>query len=415
MPTNTFSKADWVSMETLRLLKHKRQVLSFFNTDYEREFNKEYPIGSKVRIKYPWQPLIRDGLAYAPQGIERLETDLTIDQYFGVDFEWDTIDKLLNMERGEERVKTEYLEKAATYLSAEADLRAAKFAAQNANRIVGALQTNPTTFDSTSAAARQQLAELDCPMTGKMGLLVPPAVMRSIKATNFTTFNPSDEISRMYKKGIVGMADGFEWSESMSLYLHTAGTWAGAVTLSAAPANGATSLAVTCTTGDTFKTGDKIGFAAVYPVNPLTRKRTQSTNPSTVSVKQDVTGVANAATIEINETLYFTGSYQNIDAQPANGSALTLFPGTVAPSAKAGKMGLALHRDAFSWACPRLPMPKPGTKEMVSQAYDDETGMSVSFIRDFDTRTRTWINRFDVGMGFGRLWASNCCVVVLCA
>jgi hypothetical protein len=48
----------------------------------------------------------------------------------------------------------------------------------------------------------------------------------------------------------------------MSLKSHTAGTWAGAVTLSSAVANGATSLAVTCTTGDTFKKGDVIGLGA---------------------------------------------------------------------------------------------------------------------------------------------------------
>lgn len=280
---HSFSKVDWVSMETLRLLKHSMEICSFMRTDYEKDFRKDYAVGDTVRVKYPWRPTVTSGFTYQPQNIDRIETTVKVDQPIGIHFDWGTVDKLLNMERGEEKVRKEYLQPAAVYLAAEADKRAADFAYKHANGIVGALGTNPTTFDATSAAARQRMVELDCPNTGKKGLFVPPAVMRSVKtSTNMALFHPAAEITRLYKKGVVGQADDFEWYESMSLKSHTAGNWQGGVTLASAAANGATSLSLTCTTGDTFKEGDVIGIGNVYPVNrspanvPSRRARTPS-------------------------------------------------------------------------------------------------------------------------------------------
>lgn len=414
---NNFSKVDWVCMDTLRLLKHKLGIVSVFRPDYQKDFTQEFAIGQTARVKYPWRPTLRDGLGYVGGNIERIETTITVDQVIGSDYDYGTVDKLLNMERGEEKVRKEYNEPMAAYIAAELDRRAAQFAAQNANAIAGVLGTNPTTFDATSAAARENMGQLDCPASGDRELFVPYAVSRAIKGgtdANLSRFGILDDIKRLYRKGYLGEADGFEWTESNSLYTHTAGTWAGAVTLSSAVANGATSIAVTCTTGDTFLKGDKIGIGSVYPVNPVTRVAAQKSRTYNVTVAQDTTGVASAATIPINETIYFTGPYQNVDSQPANGATLTLWPGTASPNGKSGKIGLALHTDAFGFV--GLPLPMPKKEEVVGEAYDEETGLWLGFIRAFDPRSRSWINRMDSGLfGFGRLHVEPCAVAVACA
>lgn len=411
---NSFSKVDYVAMETLRLFKHSLAIAGQMRADHKAEYDKDFAIGDTLRVKMPWRPVIRNGFAYTPQNIERQETTVVVDQPFGIDFEWDTIDKLLNMERGEERVKKEYLKPAALYLAAEFDRRAADFAYKNTGNITGQLGTNPATFDATSAAARQRFVELGG-IDDDKGIFVPPAVMRAIKSgsdANLARFGPVDEIKRLYKQGVVGNTDGFDWEESMSLATHTAGTWASAVTLASAPANGAQSLSVTCTTNDTFKEGDVIGLNGVYRVNPVTRQRTESDNTMTVTVAADAVGVSSAATVQIKEKLYFSGNYQNIDAQPAASSTLTLFPGTTSPSGKSGKQALAFTRDAF--ACFSLPLPMPTNEEMVSKQTDPETGLSIAFIRSFDAVNRRWINRFDVLPAFGRLHADLCAMRILC-
>lgn len=411
---HNLSKVNWVSMETLRLFKHSCEIFSQFRHDHEADFTKDYAVGDTIRVKYPFRPVIRNGFTYTPQNIDRQETEVKVDQPFGADLEWDTIDKLLNMERGEERVKREYLKPIGVYLAAEADKRAAEFAYKNTGNITGVLGTNPTTFDATSAAARQRFMEMSS-ISDDKGIFIPPAVMRSIKGGsdgNLARFGPVEEIKKLYRQGLVGMADGFEWTESMSLKSHTAGTWAGAVSLASAPANGANTLSLTCTTGDTFKEGDVIGLASVYRVNPVTRERTESVNTMTVTVAADVTGAASAATVTIKEKLWFSGPNQNIDAQPAGSAVCTLFPGTSSPNGKSGKQGLAFTRDAFAGVS--LPLPMPKNEEMVSQTTDPDTGISIAFIRSFDAVNRKWINRFDVLLGFGRLHADLASMRILC-
>jgi hypothetical protein len=122
--------------------------------------------------------------------------------------------------------------------------------------------------------------------------------------------------------------------------------------------------------------------------------------------------VANAATISISPSIYGPSSnYQNVDALPANAAALTLFPGTGSPNGKAGVNSLALSRDAFALVGVKLEVPK--ACEMASQTRDPDTGISVRFVRMFDPQQSKMVNRFDVLIGFGRLYSDSCAVRVL--
>jgi hypothetical protein len=100
-----------------------------------------------------------------------------------------------------------------------------------------------------------------------------------------------------------------------------------------------------------------------------------------------------------------------VDALPAIGATLTLYPGTTSPNGKAGINGLALNRDAFALVGVKLEIPK--ACEMSSQARDPKTGISVAFVRMFDPIERKMVNRFDVLLGFGNLYPDNCAVRVL--
>ncbi len=79
-------------MDALRLLLNKLEVVACFNTEWQKEFEQEFPIGSVTQVKIPQSFLIRDGLGYNPQGINRLTTTVNCNQIMGVDFEWDSFD-----------------------------------------------------------------------------------------------------------------------------------------------------------------------------------------------------------------------------------------------------------------------------------------------------------------------------------
>lgn len=411
---NAFLTTDWLIMESLDYLLNKLAIASLFNTQDNDEFEQEFAVGATVRKKFPWRPTVSRGLGYQPQPIQRINTTISIDQIVQSSFEWDSYEKAVSMERGEEYLKKEYIEPCMNIMAQEIENICAQWAYQNASNIVGVLGTDFADFDTSSAAARQMLTENGCPPGGERGFFVPPAVMRALKKSAIGYFNPVKDISKQFREGIVGYADGFDFYESVSLYQHTAGTWAGAVTVNGAGQSGS-QITITATAGDTFKKGDKISFANSNRVNPMTRRRVGA-SAKTFSVTADLTAAGGGVDVlNITPAIFGPGSaYQNVDALPANGAALTLFPGTASPNGKTGTVGMAMNNKAFALASLPLEVPKaaePGT----GHKRDDETGIEIAFVRMFDPVNRKMINRFDMCLGNGNLYNDNCAVALLSA
>lgn len=410
---NVSEYTDWLTMESLDLLTNSLEIPSAFNSDFNKEFTKEFAVGDTVRIPYPWRPQIRTGLQYQPQAIERIHTTVTVNQIFGVDFEWDSAEEALELPRGREKIQKEILGPAMSQMKQQIESACALWAYQNTNNIVGVLGTDPTTL-TPSAQARQRMFEL-AGTKGKKQLFIPPQVNTSLVPAFATYFQPADAISKQYREGIIGRAQNFDWSESMSLYDHTAGTWAvlGALTVNGNGQSG-TTLNINCTTGDTFNVGDVFSIATVFPVNPATRRKSNSATTKQFVVTAAAVGAANIAALSISPGIVGPGSaYQNVDALPVTGALLTMFPGTAAPSAKSGKQALALGQDAFALVGVKLANPE--ACELASMTRDPVSGISISFFRMMDPNTRRMINRFDCMIGFGNLYADSYAVRYLCA
>jgi hypothetical protein len=416
MSANSFNYVDWLAMESLRLLLNKLQVAQFFNTSYNKEYTKEFAVGETVRVNFPQRFSIREGLAYSPQAINRQNTTVTVDQIFGVDFEWDSAEQALTMERGRDKIEKEYLDPAMAQIAQEIDSRCALWAKNNTPNIVGALGTDPTSF-TTFNQARQRMVEYAGWTGAKRGMIIPPAVNTSLVAAAVQYFNPADAISKQYKEGSIGRNSGFDWYESMSLYTHTAGVWQTPASVTIAGSNQTgSSLLLNCTSGDTFIKGDVISIAAVKGVNPMTRRVVGGAATKQFVVTATTTASAATVTVPIYPAITGPGSpYQNVDALPLDTALVTLFPGTTAPSTgpKSGINGLALNQDAFALVGVKLETPK--AVEMASQKRDPETGISVRFVRMFDPQQSKMVNRFDVLIGFGNLYADQCAVRVLSA
>src|SRR6185437_15269606 len=109
----------------------------------------------------------------------------------------------------------------------------------------------------------------------------------------------------------------------------------------------------------TINKGDKISIANVNLVNPRSRRIPGPKQVQTFTATQDYTLTGNADTISILPAIYGPGSqYQNVDALPANGAALTLWPGTTNPNGKVGTIGLMLAKNAFAFTGGKLYLPK---------------------------------------------------------
>ncbi len=396
---NVFKYVDWVAMDTLRILKNKRMISEYFNTDDQKDFNKEFAVGATIRKKFPQRFTSVEGLPYQPQAINRRETTITIDQNIQVAWEWDSFEQALKLERGEP---------AAEEIYQQIESRAALYAHNHCNNFVGVLGTNPTNFQTTTGAARQTLQELAL-WKGKKAFIIPPKVNTSMVGAAMNLMQDASSIGKQYKDGAIGHQGGFDWFESMSLYEHTAATWAGAVTVTSTLAtDGTTTMVLTCTSGDTFRIGDKFSIASVKAANPGTRRSTGSSKLFTIlSANQTISGTS--ATITYSPSIYGPGSqYQNVDAYPVAGAALTLFPGTTSPNGKVGIIGYAMTDQSFAMAGVKLEGPENGGGTICSQFQDPVSGLAVRYLRMFDGKESKWINRIDCALGFGDFYVDGC-------
>jgi hypothetical protein len=417
MPTNTFNKTSWVAMKGLSLLKNSLAIAPYFSDEYSGDFAQRFAIGRVMTVPLSQRYTVqRNDMTFTAQNLDRPTTTIAIDQTATIALEWASIEQALDMERGEDRVEEIYLKPAIAYIRQEIETSAATFAAQNANMVVGALGTNPTTFDTTSGAALQYLTQMGCPVDDEdLGLFLPPVVNRAVKTSANAFTNPQLDISKQFRAGFIQKSDSFDWYASNSLYRHTAGTWAAAVTMSAAASQSGSTLNLIATTGDTFKKGDKFSIANVNEVNLMTRTPTSTATAGTktFSVMAPVTAAGGVATITIYPPIYGPGShYQNVDALPAPSAALTLWPGTTTPSGKIGKLGLGLYPGAFFIAGKKLE--EPTKAEFARQYQDPKTGLALRLIQDWDNRTSSITTRFDITWGFGIGLAEQCAVVIPC-
>lgn len=409
MATNSWTNTNWVAMKILRLLVNKSEIAGQFTTGWNEEFKKEFAVGSAVTIKKPARFTIRSGMTYSAQNISRQTTTINLDQVFGCDFEWDDYEAAVNLERSQSELEKNYFEPVAAKLHQELESRCAEFAYQNTPNVFGVLGTDATAED-VFLDAEARLFEKSS-SDGDHKLILTSRAMSTFLKNQAVQFQPSDEISRQYKKGVVGMAHGMEWFRSNSLYRHTAGTIASTYTVSGAGQSGS-SLLVNCTSGDTWKKGDKLSIANVNFLNPNTLRVPAGNQVQHYTVLADVTATGATATLSIYPAIVGPGSpYQNVDALPANSAAITHWPGTSSPNGKSGTVNLLLTKHAFGLAGATFKMPKnvePGS----TMARDPNTGLGLRFTRWWDGESSTMKNRWDMCVGFGVLYADEAAVVI---
>lgn len=409
-------------MKGLSLLTNELAVAPYFSDEYSGDYAQKFAIGKSMNVPLSQRYTVQQNdMSYNPQAFDRPYTSISVDQTRTIPLEWESIEKALDMERGEERVEQLYLKPAISYLRQELDSFCAQFAYQNTNMVTGALGTNPTTYDATSAAALQALIEMGCPVDGgNLGLIIPPGVNRAVKTGAINLPSAVSETSKQFRTGYVGTTDSFDWYASNSLYTHTTGVWATVAT--GVTVNGAnqSGSAIVCaaTTGDTVKKGDKISFANVNQVNLMTRRTTTTSTAGskTFTITADATAAASAITLNIYPAIYGPGShYQNVDALPANSAIVTLWPGTTMANAtaKTGKVALALYPGAFFLVGMKLE--EPEAVEICKQYQDPKTGVAIRFIRQWSNERSAMTNRFDMLFGAGVGLAEQCSVALACA
>jgi len=246
-----------------------------------------------------------------------------------------------------------------------------------------------TVFDTnTMMSATAQMSQFLAPMSQRYALLDPIASQSAVVARK-GLFQSAAEVAKQYKEGAMGIADGFTYLSNNLLPVHTRGTQTGSFTVATTSVNGASTIALTGTSGGTLKQGDIFTIAGRYAVHPITKATQNFLQQFVVTADNTASGTAYTG-VAISPTIYdaATGkSLQNISSLPTSGDVVTI----VGNASTGYTQNLAFHTDAFRMVS--VPLVMPTAVEFAEQAT--YKGFTVAIVRAFDVLKRRMITRID--------------------
>jgi len=276
---------------------------------------------------------------------------------------------------------------AAESIAQDVESRILEKATDATYNSVGTAGSNTYTI-ADSLAGMTKLDENLAPRGDRNFLLNSAALAQGVNARS-ALFQSSEQIADQYKKGRMGVADGFEWYSNELVTTHTNGNDVTGVTTDGTIVEGASTLHVdglTTTTGTVTK-GQIFTIAGIFMVHPITKVPSAVLQQFVVTADVTADG-AGDADLEVSPSFFAgSGGLQNITSLPGDGLLLTFVGG----ADSALKQPLQYHKSAFKMVS--VPLIQPQAVEVAAQETVD--GITVSVVRAFDVLQRRMITRLD--------------------
>jgi hypothetical protein len=261
-----------------------------------------------------------------------------------------------------------------------------------------------STFDTDMLLNARQLLKQNLVPSDDLYALVNSAAQRKASNARKGLFQASEELAKQYKRGAIGMADGFTWLENNLLPTHTnGGDVAFAVEASVVTiANGMSTLGVDGVgSGLTIKAGTTFTIDNVYAVHPITKVSTGELQQFVVTADVTEAG-SNQVTLQISPAIYYTNTdpRQNVNAAPVDEATCNI----VGAASTGYQNSLAFHPSAFRFAS--VPLMLPNDAHIAEQSTVD--GITVRVWQASNVLTDKMILRLDVLYAFSAVrpeWA----------
>lgn len=352
-----------------------------------------YKSGDSVDVNVPTRFLASSNadITSTIQDIEEETRPLTLDQRSVVGVALDS--KEISTDLGLKDWAKRILEPAMNTISNDIESKALNIAALATSNYLA--PQSPIKFDTDFVLQAGELMDISgCSDAANRYLLLNPTASRSAVNERKGLFQSSEEIAKQYKKGVMGIADGFAFLKNNLIASTQNGSDVATVVVDTAPAEGSNSFVVsglTATTG-TVKKGSVFTIDGIFRVHPITK----TTLPELMqfTVLEDVTADGSGeATVLVSPNFYSSasGSLQNVSALPVGAEAL-VFAGA-ASQILANNM--AFHKSAFRFMS--APLLTPDGVDMVAQ--ERVNGITVRVVRQYDIKTDKLVTRLDVLWG----------------
>ena len=397
---NTLLNISMITREALMVLENNLTFTKGVNRQYDSRFGVEgAKIGTVLNVRKPPRYVGRTGATLSVEDATETQVAVTLDTQFGVDINFSSEDLALKIDDFSKRFITPAVATIANKIDNDGlGLYTAIY------NTVGTPGTTPNAL-LTYLQAGVKLDDNAAPMDGGRTVCITPLMQATIVDALKGLFQQSSAIASQYQRGQMGTAVGFEWYMDQNVNTHTVGPLGGTPLVNGSTATGATTLVTdgwTASAAARLKKGDIFTIAGVNHVNPQSRQSTGTLQQFVVTADVSSDGSGNL-TAAISPAIKTTTAFQTVDALPADNAAITVLGAASTQS----PTGLAHHKDAFTLAMADLPLPK-GT-DMAARVSDDQLGMSIRLVRDYDITNDKFPCRLDVLYGWATLRPELAC------
>lgn len=392
---NTFENTNLVTKIAVKEFRNAMQMLAKVDRQWDSSFKK---VGSSIDLRRPVYFSANSGATYSAEDIQEAVVSLSLDNHKHVDFEITQVDMKLEIEEATER----YIRPAMVELAqqVESDI-AAEYV--NIGNFSGTAGTTPSTFLEV-ANAKAVLDQIGVPDDDMTCAFFDPAASVAL-ANGLRTVFPQKIATKAIERAEIGMYGGAMLYKNNSQAMHTVGGLGGTplvngasqnVTYAAATANKGWSQSLitdgwTAAAANRLLAGDVFTIAGVNSVNRRTRVSTGALQTFTVLSDAASDGSGNA-TLTISPPMITSGSFQTVDAAPADNAAITVKTGTAGSQ---HRQNLMFHPNAITVGMAPLDVPTAGADSAI-ESFD---GISIAAVRQFDIDNYKTKFRFDILYG----------------
>lgn len=402
---NTLLTNDLITKEALRVLRNKFTLVPRSLRNVDDLFGKTgYKAGDTVRIRIPVRYTSALGAAVHMNDATESQTSITLNQR-NIGMSFLSKDRTLSIDAFSAR----FIEPAMAQLASDIDADGYALYYKSTNITTPGAYTNgaPAAFTGADVStlkpfldAKARMFEQAVPGDDKLFVAVHPSTSAGIVDGLKGLFQSADEIGKQYKRGLMGMAAGFQFLESQNLPTHTSGSRtdgaiAGAAQTGSTLVVGGLGAAGTVVKGDTFT------IAGVYTINPLTRQATNKLQVFTVTAGTVADGTGTAM-LAIAPALNIVAPNQTVSALPADAAVVSWTSGAGVSSA----VNFAWHESAMLVAFADLTTDLPGAE---ASKQTDEDGITLRLVGSYDVNSDETIYRLDVMYGWANVRGQHTC------
>lgn len=322
---------------------------------------------------------------------------------FHVDTQFTTQDLTLSLDNFSDRV----LKPCMATIANRIDYIGLLMAKNSTANIVGTPGTTASAL-STYLTAQAYLDSEAAPRDGKRSIYIDPFTNASTVDALKGLFNPSQQISDQYRKGLMGRdSGGLNWYLDQNVVTQQFGTYTGTITANTTGAftgsiatgwQSTSTITLTNSATNALKQGDVFTIANVFAVNPQSRQSYGKLRNFVVTA--DAGAGAGTYSVVISPAIITAGQFQNVTVAATSATA-TVTP--IAATGVSGPQNIMCHRNAFTLATADLEVPRG--VHFAGRSASKSSGLSVRIVSQYTIANDAIPTRLDVLFGWAPLYA----------